>query len=316
MGEEINYAELFGMEPASAGTEGAQEPEPAEPAADEAGVEGEEGQAVAEPDDTTDPEPGSEGAGEDGQSQGQQSPEERAKYAAARRKAEAQRDAAVQEAERKAMEKARAFMDNAFAGAGLVNPYTKQPIKTMTDYEAYEQQRQSEQRNSFMKANNMSQEQYDQFVQNLPEVQKANQVKAQAEQAAKAAREQQARAQLEEQVKAIGKLDPTIRDLQTLVKHESYPEVYKLVQKGYSLEHAYKLVNFENLSKANVAAAKQQTMNSAAGKAHLTQTGARGTGAVSVPADVMKLYKSMMPGASEDEIRKHYARNAGKKRKE
>lgn len=314
MGEEINYAELFGMDTAAAGAEGAQEPGLAEPAAEDQSVEGAEGQAVAEPGDVTDPEPGTaeEPAAGEGQPR-EQSPEERAKYAAARRKAEAERDAAVQEAERKAMEKARSFMDKAFAGAGLVNPYTKQPIKTMAEYEAFEKQRQQAQQQSFMKANNMSEEQYRQFVQSLPEVQEANQVKARAEQETRAAREQQAKARLEEQVKAIGKLDPAIRDLQSLVQDPSYPEVYKLVQKGYTLSDAYKVVNFEKIGQRGAAAAAQQTMNSAAGKAHLTQTGARGTGAPSVPADVMKMYKTFMPNATEDEIRKHYARSAGRK---
>lgn len=314
MGEEINYAELFGMDTADAGSEGAQEPDVAEPAAGEQSVEGAEGQAVAEPGDVTDPEPGSDAdpAGEEGQPQ-EQTPEERAKYAAARRKAEAERDAAVQEAERKAMEKARAFMDNAFAGAGLVNPYTKQPIKTMAEYEAFEKQRQQAQQQSFMKANNMSEEQYKQFVQSLPEVQEANQVKAQAEEQTRAAKEQQAKARLEEEVKTIGKLDPAIKDLDSLIKDPSYPEVYKLVQKGYALSDAYKVVNFDRIGQRSAAAATQQAMNSAAGKAHLTPTGARGAGAPSVPADVMKMYKAFMPNASEDEIRKHYARSAGRK---
>lgn len=310
MGADINYAELFGMDTST----GDEVQEVAEPAVEES-VEGAEEQVVAEPDDAGNPEPGGaeEPAGEEGAQSQEQTPEERAKYAAARRKAEAERDAAIQEAERKAMEKARSFMDKAFAGAGLVNPYTKQPIKTMADYEAFEKQRQEEQRSSFMKANNMSEEQYDQFVQSLPEVKQANAVKAQAEQQTRAAKEQQAKARLEEQVKEIAKLDPSIQDLQSLVKHQSYPEVYKLVQKGYALSHAYKLANFDSLNQRNVAAAKQQTMNAAAGKQHLTQTGARGAGAPSVPADVMKLYKTMMPGASEDEIRKHYARSGRKK---
>lgn len=314
MGEEINYAELFGMDTADTGTEGAQEPEIAEPAAEEGSVEGAQEQAVAEPDDVTDPAPGQEGepAGEEGQPKQEQTPEERARYAAARRKAEAQRDAAVQEAERKAMEKARAFMDSAFAGAGLVNPYTKQPIKTMADYEAYDKQRQQEQQRSFMRANHMDEEQYRAFVQSLPEVQEANRAKAQADRETQAAKEQQARENLKVQVQLISELNPQIKDLQSLISDKSYPEVYKLVQKGYALADAYKVVNFEQLGQRKAQAAAQQAMNSTAGKDHLSQTGARGAGAPTVPADVMKMYKAFMPGASEDEIRKHYARSARK----
>ena len=314
MGDEINYAELFGMGPEDTG---ATEPEVAEPAAEELPAEGEEDQAVAEPEEIAEPEPGEPEAdtGEEDDAQ-QQSPAERAKYAAARRKAEAERDAAVQEAERKAMEKARAFMDSAFAGAGLINPYTKQPIRTMAEYEAFDRQRQSEQQKAFMRANNMTEQQYQTFVENLPEVKAARDMKAQAEAAERQARESQARANLEAEVREIGKLDPAVKDLESLTKDPSYPEVYKLVQRGYSLANAWKVVNFDRLQQRGTAAAARQVMNGVAGKSHLTRTGARGEGAASVPADVMKIYKSFMPNASEAEIRQHYAKSVGRKRKE
>lgn len=302
MGEEINYAELFGVEIP------AEEPQAGQPPETEVPEDTETVQA---------PEPGTEtgtdgGEAPEGEEQPPQPPEESAGDDA-RQKAQAQHAAAVAKAREDAMREAGKFLDGAIAALGLTDPYTKQPIRTKAEYDAYNAQRQEEQKKRFMRSSGMNQEQFDAFVAGLPEVQQANEAKAKAEQEQQAARQQKARDELENQVKVISKLDPAITDLNSLIKSEGYPKVYKKVQQGYSLEDAYKLVHFDRLSQRNVAAARQQTMNSARGKGHMTQTGSRGTGAPSVPADVMQQYKVFMPDASEEEIRQHYARSVRNK---
>lgn len=320
MGAEIDYAALFGMD-----TAGAQEPETADPASQEAAT-GEQAQEPAAPAvDAPDqmPEqlpqeqpPAAPQADPEGKPEGStQSPEERAKYAAARRKAESQRDEAIRQAREQAMADARAYMNRVLAGSGLTNPYTKEPIRTVAEYEAFDKQRQKELQDNFIRSNGLTQTQYQEFVNSLPEVQTARTIQAQAEQELQTAKEQQARIKLDEQVKKIQGFDPTVKDLESLVQDPSYPEVYKLVQQGYALDHAYKLVHFDQLMGQGTAAAQQQARNAAAGKAHLTATKSRGAGAATVPADVMKLYKTMMPGATEEEIRRHYARSAREKGK-
>lgn len=307
MGEEINYMEVFGLS-----EEGAEVTEPAEPSGTEVEAGAGEGE-VAEPLETGTQEPGADnGAGEEGGASEQaqtQSPEDRARFAAARRKAEAERDAAVQKARQDARRDAQKFIDDAFASMGMVNPYTKQPIKTKADFDAFNAQRNAEQKKDFQKRTGMNDEQYAQFVAGLPEVRQAAEVKAQAQQAQQQIREQQARARLDEQVKAINKLDPSIKKLEDVFKTENYSKVYELVsKKGYSLEDAYKIANFDRLTRQTVSAAKQQAMNSAKGKSHMSPTATRGAGATAVPADVAAEYRAMMPELTDAEIQQHYSR--------
>lgn len=305
MGKDIDYNELFGLD--EAGAEGAEVAEPSE----EVSVEGEEAEEVAVPPDGGNPEPGADdGAGDDNGTGegGQQSPQERAQFAAARRKAEAERDASVAKAKQEAAQNALKYIDEAIASMNMTNPYTKQPIKTKADFDAFNAQRGEEQRKDLLKRSGMNEAQYAEFVAGLPEVKAANEAKAQAEKEQQAAREQQARANLEEQVKLIGKLDPKIKTLQDVTQSENYPEVYKLVQKGYSLEHAYKIANFDSLNQHTAAAVKQQTLNAAQGKGHMKPTASRGAGGVTVPADVAEQYRLFNPGITDAEIQKHYAR--------
>ena len=305
MSQPIDYNALFGIEDA-----GAEVTEPAEPSEETAAVEGEEAGEIADPSDDITQEPadgvdsGEDKPGEEGQPQ---TPQERARYAAARRKAEAQRDAAVEQARKEAREEADRILSDAFAKTGLMNPYTKQPIRTRAEFEAFDKQRQEESRKSFMKKNGMNDEQYDAFVASLPEVQAAAEAKARADQQERAAREQEARAKLDDQVKQISKLDPAIRDLESLIRSENYDKVYGLVQKGYELADAFRIVHFDRLSQKQVAAARQQTTNSARSKSHMSQTAARGAGAVNVPADIKAQYRSMIPGITDAEIQRHYA---------
>ncbi|MBO7377124.1 MAG: hypothetical protein J6V01_08510, partial [Clostridia bacterium] len=93
--------------------EGAEEQETAEPAEEEENDIGAEEQEVAEP----------------AEEEAEQSAEENARYAAARRKAEAERDAAIAEAQ--------AEMENRIVSMGIVNPYTGEPVEDMEGFERY-----------------------------------------------------------------------------------------------------------------------------------------------------------------------------------
>lgn len=313
MGAEIDYNELFGL------TEtGAEVTEPAEPP-EEPDVEGAEAGEVADPPEEDTRQPGAgDGAGEedpDGAA-GAQPPEDNARYAAARRKAEAERDAAVAQARREEQEKHEAFMADFFKKANLQDTYTGKPITSMAEFEAWNQKYADEKLQKDLKAGKLTEEQIQQIVANTPAVKQAQQVIQRSQQEQRAAREQQARTNIENQVKAISKMDPAIKDLESLVKSEGYDKVYDLVKKGYALDDAYKLVHFDRLSQRNVAAAKQQVINSAAGKGHLTPTPARGSGNdyVRVPEDIKAQYKLFMPNATDAEIRAHYAKSIkGKK---
>lgn len=295
---EIDYGAVFGID------EGGNEQEVAAPATETEETQGAEEQEVAAPaeqEETTD------GTEETGAEEGEeQTPEERSRFAAARRKAEAERDAAVQKAREDAQAEAQRVIDEAFKNSGLTNPYTKQPITSKAEYDAYRERFEAEKKARLLKKSGMTDEEFNQFVSELPEVRQAKQAQAAAEEAAKQAREQQARLKVDEQLKEISALDPSIKELKDIAKMETYPKFYELVKKGNSLTDAFKLANFETLNRSTAAASRQAAINAAQGKSHLAQTASRGTGAASVPADVKEAYRAFNPNATDAEIQQHY----------
>lgn len=314
MENEIDYGAVFGVTEELAAAEGAKEQEPANPAPQAEEAQGAEEQDPAAPaaDHDTDPgdQPQDEGDGseeEEGQGKPAQTPEERARYAAARRKAEQERDAAIERARQEAERNAQQQLDASIAALGLINPYTKQPITTKAEFDAFKTRRLEEQKSKVLTKSGMSQEEFNQFLQDLPEVRQAKEAKQQADAMLQRVRQDNAKARMDAQLQAINKLDPSISTVEDLAKSEHYDEMLKMVKNGYSIVDAFKLTNFEKLQQQTVTAAKQAAMNAAKGKGHLQQTGARGAGAVSVPESVKAEYRSMMPDATDEEIQKHWA---------
>lgn len=308
---EIDYGALFGID-----ASGAEVQEAADPAAD-TNAQGVNEQEAADPAEQTGNEAIADGtaAGENDSSKTaegegeKQDAEKNAQYAAARRKAEAERDAAIEKARKDAQAEAARIINEAFASSGLINPYTKQPITTKEEYDAYKLRYDDEKKKAMMRKSGMTDADFDAFVQNLPEVREAREAKEQAEQAQKEAREAAAKVKVDEQLKAISALDPSIRTLEDLAKMPTYPKFYELVKKGNDLTDAFKLANYDALTKGAAAGARQAALNAAQGKQHMGQTQTRGAGAVSVPAEVMEQYRAFNPDATEAEIRAHYAKN-------
>lgn len=325
--DDIDYGALFGIDAeapaggtpnpyggkAADGFAGAEVTEPAGPAAveeqEETTAEGDEGDAEGTGGDS----PESQSAGgnsPEGQSvePKKQTPEQNAQFAAARRKAEAERDAAIAKARQDAKDEAQRTIDEAFRSSGLTNPYTKKPITSKAEYDEYRTRLEADRKARLLKKSGMSDEEFQQFVQGLPEVKQAKEAQAAAETAALQAREQQAKLKVEEQLKEISALDPTIQELKDLAKMETYPKFYELVKKGNSLTDAFKLANYDALTGRAAAASRQAAINSAQGKQHLSPTTQRGAGAVSVPADVKAEYLAFNPNATDAEIQQHYNR--------
>lgn len=313
--DDIDYGALFGID-----AEGAEVTEPAEPSGDTT-AQGANEQEPAEPAAVEEQieETSAEGAEDGGQSTGgdspegqadgqKQTPEQNAKFAAARRKAEAERDAAIAKARQDAQAEAQRTIDEAFRTSGLTNPYTKKPITSKAEYDEYRARLEADRKARLLKKSGMSDEEFQQFVQGLPEVKQAKEAQAAAETAARQAREQQAKLKVEEQLKEISALDPTIQELKDLAKMETYPKFYELVKRGNTLTDAFKLANYEALTGRAAAASRQAAINSAQGKQHLSSTTQRGAGAVSVPADVKAEYLAFNPDATDAEIQQHYNR--------
>lgn len=303
---EIDYGALFGVE-LEHGAEVQDVAEPAENQEDPADA-GAEGQEVAEPAaaDSQEQTVAETAAGnQDGLSQEQQgqSAEENARYAAARRKAEQERDAAIERARADAQAEAKRVIDEAFQGSGLVNPYTKQPIQSKADFDAYKQAFEEDQREKLLKRSGMNEAQFNAFIQSIPEVRKAKE----AETAAKRAR---AEIKVQEQLTEIRKLNPNIQSVRDLTTMESYPQLYAMVQRGYDLADAYRLANFAELSKREAGAARQSAINAVKSKSHMVPAAERSGGTeVVVPEETKKLYRQLNPGVTDEEIKRHYAKS-------
>lgn len=235
-----------------------------------------------------------------------------AQFAAARRKAEAERDAAIA----RAKEDAQRQVDEFFKNSGLMNPYTGQPITTRAEYEAYRERFEADQKAKLMEKAGITQEEFQAFVQGLPEVRAARQAKAEAEAAARQAREQEAKARVDEQLRQIQAIDPTVKELGDLAKLDTYPKLYDMVKRGYSILDAYRLANYDTLTQRAAEASRKAAINSVQSKQHLKATESRGGGAIPIPDSVLEEYRVLNPGATKEEIQKHYQSYMKNSRKE
>lgn len=285
---DIDYGGVFEVE-----TAGENVTEPAEPSDTTETTAGEEVQEPAAP-----------AADEETQEEAPKKTEQDAKFAAARRKAE--RDAEIAKIRQEAQEEANQKFEQFFANSGLVNPYTRQPIRSKAEYDAYRVQYEAEQKASLLKKSGMSDAEFQAFVSGLPEVRQAREAQAKAEAAERDVRAEQAKLKVAEQLKEIQAIDPNIKELKDLAKLDTYSQLYDMVKRGYSIADAYRLSNFDALTQKAAEASRQAAMNAAKSKEHLNPTVQRGAGAVTVPEDVKAEYLAFNPGATEAEIQKHY----------
>ena len=298
---EIDYGAVFDVEVPET-TTGAEETEVAEPSEDDTittAAQGAEEQEAAAPavEETEEPEQPQTEAPEQ-----EPKTDRDAQFAAARRKAEAERDAAIA----RAKEDAQKQVDEFFKNSGLMNPYTGHPITTRAEYEAYRERFEADQKAKLMEKAGITQEEFQAFVQGLPEVRAARQAKAEAEAAARQAREQEAKARVDEQLRQIQAIDPTVKELGDLAKLDTYPKLYDMVKRGYSILDAYRLANYDTLTQRAAEASRKAAINSVQSKQHLKATESRGGGAIPVPDSVLEEYRVLNPGATKEEIQKHY----------
>lgn len=308
---EIDYGAVFDVEVPET-TTGAEETEVAEPSEDDTittAAQGAEEQEAAAPavEETEEPEQLQTEVPEQ-----EPKTDRDAQFAAARRKAEAERDAAIA----RAKEDAQKQVDEFFKNSGLMNPYTGHPITTRAEYEAYRERFEADQKAKLMEKAGITQEEFQAFVQGLPEVRAARQAKAEAEAAARQAREQEAKARVDEQLRQIQAIDPTVKELGDLAKLDTYPKLYDMVKRGYSLLDAYRLANYDTLTQRAAEASRKAAINSVQSKQHLKATESRGGGAIPVPDSVLEEYRVLNPGATKEEIQKHYQSYMKNSRKE
>lgn len=299
----------FGLDPEQ-GAAGANDQELAETGAEDDGGAGGNDQEVAEPEEEI---TGNDGNGPEEPEEGTEpreekqtlTPEQRRANAARRRQAEQQQaiDAAV-EAERRRNE---AQIADVFARAGLKNTVTGQPIKTMEEFLAWQNQYQAAQLEQQMRDGKLTPEMINTIVESNPVVQQAKQVleKTHAAQASRA--EAADKARIDAEIAEIRKLNPEIQGFGDILKMETAPKFREYIGLGYRAIDAYRLANMESIGQDIGRRAAQAEGQRLRGKDHLKAAGSsRGSGDVSVPPGQMRMFRALNPGKSDAEITKFY----------
>ena len=227
-------------------------------------------------------------------SEGVHSAEENARFAAARRRAEAQFNQRIQQERQAAKDEMVRQMYE-----GQLDPYTNKPINSEADLQAYQQayQREQEQltRNQMQQAG-LDPDILDRMIENNPKVKRAEQLTAQFEAA-------EGERKMSEAIKEISRLDPSITDVAALANHPNAPVFNEYVNRGYSLVDAFRLANFDTLTGKKAAAAKQQAMNNVNGKSHLTTTaGNAGGDDIVIDPQEMQMMKHAFPNLTHAQL--------------
>lgn len=319
---EAKVYEAFGLE-----APGAKEQEAAEPVtASEADAAGANEQEAAEPATDTTGETDTDNS-EDAQAQPDNaadaadeamSAEERRKNASRRRaQQEAEQKAKIDEAVNKAVADAKAEFakeqEAFFRSAGLKNTFTGEAITNMQQFNDWNEKFKAEKLQRELASGKLTAESLTGLIEGTEAFKK---VSAAAEklnepspaQIAEAAAEQErAKQRIDAEIAEIGKLDPSIKGVADLLSMEGAEEFKEKVNKGYSFLDAFRLVAEPRLAKARAEAAKQQAINNARSKNHMTTAVKQaGTGMEAVPESMMRLYKQLNPGASDAQITEHW----------
>lgn len=300
---ETNEAERTHQEAPADGVGGEQEQDPAAPAPGGGDTDPESGEPGEQQED--DGEPAAEGAGK----KRPMTEEQRKEAAAQRRRAETQAaiDKAVEEAVKAEKDRSKAEMDAFFAAAALKNTITGKPITNMEEFNAWKQAFEAAKLQKDLKAGRLTPEALQKVIEQTPAMQQVQQLAQRQDEQQRQQAQAAAQARVDQEIAEIHKLDPSINTVKDLLNMPKAKEFYALVKKGNSFLDAFRLANFETLTAKQADAARQQAMNNARSKDHLTATGSqRGAGAAPVPADEMAMFRLLNPGATDREIQAYY----------
>ncbi len=188
---------------------------------------------------------------------------------------------------------------------GILNPYTNQPIRTEADLTAYRSAFAAEEQRQQLEEMGVSKEVLDNYIQNHPAMQQAQQVIHQQEQ-------QAANDFMAKEFEAMKKEFPDcgLESPQQLNETEAGRRALQMWANapGITLADAYAATHRREISKKQSAAAKQAAMNEMNSKGHLRQTkGSTAKG--DVPAEIAAEYKKYFPNATHEEIAEMYRKN-------
>lgn len=232
-------------------------------------------------------EPGSADPAEEGAHV--QTPEDNARFAAARRAAEAQ----------------QRRIDEAYAKrfGNFKNPLTGKPITTAQEYidaiDAQEHLQQVQELNE----KGIDPQTLNSLIMNNP-------VMKQAQQMIAANTVRQAEDQIEKDLKAVTAIDPTIKTVSDLAKLDTFPQIMDLVRNhNLGVDKAYQLANMDKVLQRQTAAAQQTVINQTRGKAHMNPiSGGQQTGGNlhEIPAAELPIWKEFYPDLTMAQLKEKY----------
>lgn len=273
---DMDFDEFFGLEPEDADEdqpEGENEQKPAEPVEAEEN-KGENVQEVAEP-------------AEDQGEKKELTPEQRHANAARRREEERNRNTKE--------------WDDFVKGLGLKNPFDgNKPIETKEQYDAFKKLQDEKALERGLSSGSLTAEQFNAAVD----------ARIAASAPVPAAAAQPNYEEVDRQFAEIQAFDPSVKDLDSLVKGEKREAFLSAVERTGNMLDAYKLVYFDELQARQAQAGKLDAANRAQEKAHLQRTGARGSGSVEVTNAMREAYRVFEPDITDDEIRKYETKDA------
>ena len=275
-----------------------------------------------EPEETEEETADEEDAEEEVSEEEGQSDEENAKYAAARRKAEKERDLAVERARTEERQAVMAEVEKRIARMQMNDPYAGKVVSNLDDLESYHSHLSGEKEKEIMDElkeygfdEGRIKEIVDTLVAARPEVRQAGEAMERLNKLEEKAQQEHLNNIFESELEKIREIDPTIRNAEDLFASENEAAMTELIKKNYSISDAYFIANREKLMERAASAGAQQTRNNAANKGHLNANSPHGTGGITVPEDVMSEFRLINPNASDDEIRAFYQRDLKRNKK-
>lgn len=259
---------------------------------------------------------GQQSAGADAQSNtnGEPAPEadsvqsEAERRANAARRRQAEMKAAVDEAlsqARQQWEQERTQQQAAFfEQAGLVNPFTKEPITNMDQFRAWREKQDETKLQKELQSGKLTQETLNKLIEKNPAVQGMQQEQEARRREAEQARQRAMQESVQRQLDEIRKTDPSIRDVADLLERPYGKALYEFVRRGNNFVDAFYLANREQMQAAQRRAAQQAAVNNITGKDHLKATSIGGRPGATVTQEEREMYHLFNPKATDADIQK------------
>ena len=278
-------------------------------------------ETTAEPDapDTAEPEAPEEDAGEPGAAP--QTKEERARFAAERRRREQQEavNAAVQRAIAEERERARAERERDQIGElyGQVSQYTGRQILTLDEKRAHDAAASAQAARASLEKRGISAEDLQAVINAHPAVQEARRAAESSRKLGQEMAQMERQRLIERDIAQIAKYDATVKSVDDLRNGAEGEEISRLVDSGrMTYLEAWKMVNFDRVQAARSNAAANAARARETGKSHMTATGTRSSGdtPVSIPEETKRLFEAAgitKPDEQAKEYRKYLKQTKG-----